>query len=274
MDSAPATSEYTDILYDVSDQVATVTINRPDRLNAFTPHTIKEMTAAIHAAGRDRTVGVIVITGAGERAFSAGGDVQVENELTFMGDDDPGAAFDAIMKDLYQEIRDCLKPVIARVDGYAIGGGHHMHYLCDFTIASDRSIFGQNGPRVASPAEGWMVAQLWTVVGMKRAKEIWLLCRKYSAQQALDWGLVNAVVPPEELDAEVRRWCDELLALSPTVLKILKRSFDDSLASMREQLDRQRILSYVNPNFFESGEQDEGAGAFMEKRRPDFSRFR
>lgn len=271
---AEAASEYTDILYDVDKAVATITINRPKALNAFTPHTIREMTRAMRVAGRDRSVGVIVIRGAGERAFSAGGDVSIEDEATFTGLEDAANAFDNIMKELYREFRDCLKPIIARVDGYAIGGGHHMAYLCDFTIASDRSVFGQNGPRVASPAEGWLVAHLWTVVGMKRAKEIWMLCRRYKAQQALEWGLVNAVVPAEALDAEVRKWADELLALSPTVLKLLKKSFDDSLASVREQMDRFRIQHIVNPGFFASGEQEEGAKAFMEKRAPDFSKYR
>jgi dihydroxynaphthoic acid synthetase len=269
-----AVEEYSDILYRVEDSVATVSINRPDKLNAFTPHTLTELVAAFRAAALDRKVGVIVLTGEGGRAFSAGGDVSIENEETFTGSDDPGAAFDEQVKVLYAAFRDCLKPVIARVDGYAIGGGHHMAYMCDFTVASDRSVFGQNGPRVASPAEGWMIAQLWTVVGMKRAKEIWMLCRRYTAAHALDWGLINAAVPADELDAEVQRWADELLALSPTVLKLLKKSFDDSLAPMREQLDRVCLLNLINPEFFSSGEQDEGATAFMEKRVPDFSAFR
>jgi 1,4-dihydroxy-2-naphthoyl-CoA synthase len=143
-----------------------------------------------------------------------------------------------------------------------------------FTIASDRSTFGQNGPRVASPAEGWLVAQLWSAVGMKRAKEMWMLCRRYTAAQALEWGLINAAVPADQLDAEVRRWADEMMALSPTVLKLLKKSFDDSLAPMREQLDRFRMLDLVNPTFFASGEQSEGANAFLEKRKPDFSSYR
>lgn len=264
---------FTDITYDIEQFVATITIDRPDKLNAFTPHTMRELALAFRDAGRDDAVGVVVLTGAGERAFCAGGDVGVEDQQTFTGDDDPTAAFDELVKDTYREIRECLKPVIARVDGYAIGGGNHMAYNCDFTIASDRSQFGQNGPRVGSPAEGWLVSHLWTVVGMKRAKEIWMLCRRYSAAQALEWGLINAVVSPEDLDAEVRRWADELLALSPTVLQLVKRSFDDSVAPMREQLDRHRILPAVNPGFYESGEQAEGAAAFMEKRRPDFAPF-
>jgi dihydroxynaphthoic acid synthetase len=266
--------DFSDVLYQTEDSVATITINRPSKLNAFTPDTLREMISAFRTATADRTVGVIVLTGAGERAFSAGGDVSVEDEATFTGASSASDAFDQIVKDLYREIRDCLKPVIARVDGYAIGGGHHMAYACDFTLASDRSVFGQNGPRVASPAESWLVSQLWTIVGMKRAKEIWMLCRRYSAQQALDWGLINAAVPAEDLDKEVRRWADELLALSPTVLKLVKKSFDDSLAPMREQQDRYRLLDLVNPGFFDSGEQTEGATAFLEKRTPDFSPYR
>ncbi|GAB6987553.1 enoyl-CoA hydratase-related protein [Nocardioides pyridinolyticus] len=263
-----------DVLYDVQGAVATITINRPSRLNAFTPDTVRRLTNAVEEAGKDGRVGVIVLTGAGDRAFSAGGDVSVEDEQTFTGGDDASAAFDEVMKDLYRAFRDGLKPVIARVDGYAIGGGHHLAYMCDFTIASDRSTFGQNGPRVGSPAEGWLVSHLWMVVGMKRAKEIWMLCRRYSAAQAEQWGLINAAVAPEKLDEEVARWCDELLALSPTVLKLVKKSFDDSWAHVREAQDSHRLLHEVNPQFFASGEQTEGASAFMEKRTPDFSAWR
>lgn len=266
-----AKGSFSDITYEVKDGVATVAINRPEKLNAFTPHTIRELTRALWMAGEDGQVGVIVLTGAGDRAFSAGGDVSVENEETFTAGPD---AFDELVKQLYRAFRDCYKPVIARVNGYAIGGGHHMAYMCDFTVASDKATFGQNGPRVASPAEGWIVSYLWTVVGMKRAKEIWMLCRRYSAQQAYEWGLVNAVVPHDELDDEVQRWCDELLALSPTVLKLVKKSFDDALAPMREQQDRFKVLNQVNPGFFASGEQEEGASAFLQKRSPDFSAWR
>lgn len=262
---------FDDILYTVSDGVARVTINRPTKLNAFTPHTLKELIAAVEEAGRDTTVGVIVLTGTGNRAFCAGGDVSVENEETFTAGPD---AFDALVKELYRVMRDCLKPVIARVNGYAIGGGHHMAYMCDFTIAAEHSVFGQNGPRVASPAEGWLVSYLWSVIGMKRAKEVWMLCRRYTARQAYEWGLANAVVPEAELDSEVQRWCDDLLTLSPTVLKLVKKSFDDSLAAMREQQDSVKLLDLVNPGFFASGEQQEGANAFMEKRKPDFSPWR
>ncbi|MQA24140.1 MAG: 1,4-dihydroxy-6-naphthoate synthase [Micromonosporaceae bacterium] len=267
----PEDHTFTDILYDVEGGVARITINRPDKLNAFTPHTVRELTVAFERAGDDARVGVVVLTGAGERAFCAGGDVSTENEESYLAGAD---SFDNLVKGLYRAIRDCLKPTIARINGYAIGGGHHLAYVCDLSIAAEHAILGQNGPRVASPAEGWIVSHLWTVIGMKRAKEMWLLCRRYSAAQALQWGLVNAVVPMEDLDAEVANWADELLALSPTVLKLLKKSFDDSWSWLREQQDRYSILNQVNPGFFESGEQAEGAAAFLEKRKPDFSGWR
>ena len=260
-----------DVLYSVEDAVATIMINRPRKLNAFTTGTLRRMIRALQDAASDRSVGVVVITGAGDRAFSAGGDVATEDEEAFTSGAD---ALDELNRELYREFRACLKPIIARVNGYAIGGGHHMAYMADFTIASDKSVFGQNGPRVASPAEGWIVSHLWTVLGMKRAKEIWMLCRRYTAQQALEFGLVNAVVPESELDAEVRKWADELLALSPTVLKLIKRSFDDSVEALRGPAERGKLLPSVNPDFFSSGEQQEGATAFMEKRAPDFSAYR
>ena len=271
MEDRMGDQQFSDVLYEVKGAVARVAINRPHTLNAFTIHTVRELTAAFRLAQADADVGVIVLTGVGDRAFCAGGDVGTENGETFSAGAD---SFDAVVKEFYRVIRDCLKPVIARVRGYAIGGGNHIAYMCDFTIASDDSTFGQNGPRVASPAEGWYVSYLWSVVGMKRAKEMWMLCRKYTAQQAYDWGLVNSVVPAEQLDVEVQQWCDELLALSPTVLKTVKKSFDDSWAQTREAQDRFRILDQVNPDFFQSGEQTEGAGAFLEKRQPDFSAWR
>lgn len=262
-------NDFTDVLYTVENRRATITINRPQVLNAFTLHTLQELTTAVLMAGEDPQVGVIVLTGTGDRAFCAGGDVSAESNS--MAEDED--AYPRTNKRLYEAFRVCMKPIIARVNGYAIGGGHHMAYMCDFTVAADHAIFGQNGPRVGSPAEGWIVAHLWTVVGMKRAKEIWMLCRRYSAEQALAWGLINAVVPKEALDGEVDRWCEDILSLSPTVLKLVKRSFDDSLLAMREALDSVSLLKEINPGFVESGEQAEGSRAFMEKRRPDFSRW-
>jgi len=203
------------------------------------------------------------MTGVGDRAFSAGGDVHWEASGGLEGHD----------WHLGQEIVDCPKPVIARVSGYAIGGGHHLAYFCDFTIAADHSIFGQNGPRVGSPAGGYVVSHLASVVGHKRAREIWMLCRRYNAKQALDWGLINAAVPVAELDAEVARWCDELLALSPTVLRTVKASFRNHMQSYMDK-NVSDVLREVSPNYFETGEQQEGAKAFLEKRKPDFKPYR
>jgi dihydroxynaphthoic acid synthetase len=263
---------YTDITYEVDAGVAWIEINRPEKLNAFRIETLRELIDAFGSARDDSDVGVIVLSGVGDRAFSAGGDVATENEEAFTSGDD---SLDEVNKQLYGVFRDTPKPIIAMVHGYAIGGGNHLAYFCDLTIASRTSIFGQNGPRVASPAEGMQVAQAVAVLGIKRAKEMWLVCRKYSAEQALAWGLVNAVVEPEDLKAEVRRWADELLALSPTVLGLVKRSFDEAAEVNLAPFDGGRkLLGEMNPGFFESGEQTEGASAFMEKRAPDFSRWR
>ena len=264
-------ASYADITYEISAGVAWVEINRPEKLNAFRQLTMKEMVGAVERAGADGDCGVIVLSGVGERAFSAGGDVEIENEESFTSGDE---SLDELNKSLYRAFWASPKPIIAMVDGYAIGGGNHLAYFCDLTIASTRSTFGQNGPRVASPAEGWIVSQAAAVLGIKRAKEMWLLCRRYTPQQALEWGLINAVVEPDELRAEVQKWADELLALSPTVLHLVKRSFDESLAPNRDVFDGRKLVDELHPDFFESGEQSEGASAFMEKRRPDFARWR
>ena len=262
---------YADITYEIGSGVAWIEINRPKKLNAFRQLTLREIIDAIERAGADGDCGVIVLSGAGERAFSAGGDVEIEDESAFTSGAD---SLDELTKALYRAFWASPKPIIAMVDGYAIGGGNHLAYFCDLTIATSRSIFGQNGPRVASPAEGWIVTQAAAVLGIKRAKEMWLLCRRHSAQQALEWGLVNAVVEPEELRSEVQRWADELLALSPTVLHLVKRSFDEALTPPREVFDGRKLVDELHPDFFESGEQAEGASAFMEKRKPDFARWR
>ncbi|MBI3031814.1 MAG: enoyl-CoA hydratase/isomerase family protein, partial [Candidatus Rokubacteria bacterium] len=209
---------YQDILYELKGHVARITINRPKQYNAFTGDTLKELTLAFEGAGTDEEVGVIVLTGAGDKAFCAGGDVNWEKE---------GGLERQVLEPytLHLTVSRCPKPVIARVNGYCIGGGNHLAYFCDFTIAAEHAVFGQNGPRVGSPASGAIVSYLTRVVGAKRAREMSMLCRRYTAQQALEMGLVNAVVPMEKLDDEVTRWCDELLALSPTCLKVLKASF-------------------------------------------------
>jgi dihydroxynaphthoic acid synthetase len=267
-------TEYSQILYDVADSVATITINRPDKLNSFTPVTVREMIDAFGRAGEDGSVGVIVLTGAGDRAFCAGGDMNWEKEggLKELRDNKGGG--DDFMVGLYEIMRNCRKPIIARVRGWCIGGGNHLAYHCDFTIASDDSRFGQNGPRVGSPASGAIVSYLIDVVGAKRAREMWMLCRRYSAQDMLAWGLVNSVVPADQLDAEVRQWAEEMLALSPTVLKVIKASFDDHWKPLRDRQIPDTFLEDVNPGFFESGEQQEGATAFLEKRKPDFAPWR
>lgn len=255
--------DYEDLLYRTDNGVATITINRPSRLNAFTGHTLEELRDAFEHAAGDHAVGVVVLTGAGERAFSAGGDVNWEASGGLKGHN----------WHLGRQIIEHPKPVIARVSGYAVGGGNHLAYSCDFTIAAEHSVFGQNGPRVGSPAGGYAVSHAAGILGHKRAREMWMLCRRYTARQMLDWGLVNAVVPQAELDAEVRRWCDELLALSPTCLTTVKTSFR---LHAQHYLDTNvaDVVERVQPHYFETGEQLEGANAFLEKRKPDFSRWR
>lgn len=262
---------YTDITYEVSSGVAWIAINRPEKLNAFRPLTMTEMIDAVHRASGDSACGVIVISGVGDRAFSAGGDIESENEEAFTTGAD---SFDELNKALYHAFMGSPKPIIAMVDGYAIGGGNHLAYFCDLTIASSRSTFGQNGPRVASPAEGIQVGQAIAVLGVKRAKEMWLLCRRLTPETALEWGLINAVVPHEDLKAEVQRWADELMALSPSVLHLVKRTFDEWLGPNRAVFDDRKLIDELHPDFFQSGEQAEGASAFINKRAADFSRWR
>lgn len=258
--------DFKDILFEKHHRVqgaAWITINRPDVMNSFTGDTLTEMRQAVDDSCADPEVGVIVITGAGERAFCAGGDVRWLQEVQT-----EGAA--AAPMDPHSGIEDCLKPVIARVNGYAIGGGNHLAYFADFTIASENATFAQVGPRVGSPAAGHYVANLTHVVGAKKAKEIWMLCRRYDAKQALEMGLVNTVVPFEQLDAEVDAWCKELLAKSPTCLKILKASFREVFRPLRTERD---WVGEISPDFYKSGEADEGKTAFIERREPDFARF-
>jgi 2-ketocyclohexanecarboxyl-CoA hydrolase len=256
-----------EIYYEVKDYVGTITINRQKSLNAFTGDNIVEMQRLLDVASADKNVGVIVLTGAGDRAFCVGGDVNWEK----------GSGGKSGLEDLNftfnRQIVECPKPVIARVSGYAIGGGHHIAYFCDFTIAADHSIFGQNGPRVGSPAGGYIVSHSANVLGHKRARELWMLCRRYNAQQALDWGLVNSVVPKEKLDEEVRKYADELLSLSPTCLRIVKRSFYHHMQPIMAR-DMKELIEEVAQNYFKTEEQQEGANAFLQKRKPDFSRFR
>lgn len=262
---------YQDIIYTVKDFIGTITINRPKTLNAFTGDTILEMQAALKEATEDANVGVIVLTGVGEKAFCVGGDVNWEKGASDQDSSDSG------LKDLdftfNRDLMECPKPIICRVNGYAIGAGNHIAYCCDITIAADHAIMGQNGPRVGSPAGGYIVAHAANSCGQKRAREMWMLCRRYPAKTFLDWGLVNAVVPMDQLDAEVEKWAKEMLALSPTCLKILKRSYYYHAEPILNR-DMNDMIKEIAPNYFETGEQLEGANAFLEKRAPDFSRFR
>jgi 2-ketocyclohexanecarboxyl-CoA hydrolase len=255
--------KYLDIIFEVVNGVATITINRPKRLNALTGVTLNELAHALDRTAMDREIGVIVLTGAGDRAFCAGGDVDWESE----------GGLDGLDYTLGAQIVNHPKPVIARVNGYAIGGGNHLAYICDLTIAAEHSIFGQNGPRLGAPSAGYAVAHAASILGHKRAKEMWMLCRQYSARQALEWGLVNTVVPMAELDTETRRWCDEILSLSPTSLRAVKRSFRQHMNAYLD-LKISDVMQEVAPNYFTSGEQQEGVKAFREKRQPDFSQWR
>lgn len=259
------TQNYGDILYEErADGVARITINRPDRYNSFRGQTVEEMIHAFQRAGWNRRIGVIVLTGAGDKAFCTGGD-QTAHDGQYDGRGTIGLPID----DLQSLIRDVPKPVIARVNGFAIGGGNVLATICDLTIASDKAQFGQVGPKVGSVDPGFGTAYLARIVGEKRAREIWYLCRRYSAQEALALGLVNAVVPHDELEAEVDRWCAEIVARSPTAISLAKRSFNADTESIRgiSSLGMAALSLY-----YDTDESKEGGVAFREKREPDFRR--
>lgn len=261
--------EFQDILYQKHHRVkgaAWITINRPEVRNAFRDQTLREMAKAVEDAVTDPQVGVIVITGAGDKAFCAGADVQ------WLRESQSKSSTGRLELDAHAGLDRCLKPVIARVNGFAIGGGHHMAYFCDFTIAAEHAVFGQVGPRVSSPATGLTVAYLTLVVGAKRAREVWMLARRFTAAQALQMGLVNRVVPVDRLDDEVDQWCREILALSPACLRMLKASFLSMVQSFAGSFRRDWVGEFA-PNFYESGEGNEGKNAFLESRAPDFSKF-
>jgi len=255
-------TDYTDILYTVDRGVATIAINRPDKLNAFRGRTVEDMVHAFNRAAWDDSIGVIVLTGVGERGFCTGGD-----QSTHDGNYDGRGLIGMPVEDLHANIRNAPTPVIARVNGYAIGGGNVLVTLCDLAIAADTAIFGQVGPKMGSVDPGFGTALLSRVVGEKKAREIWFMCRRYTAADALAMGLVNKVVPMADLDAEVRAWCDELLDRSPTALSIAKRSFNadsDNIYGIGA-MGFQALKLYYN-----SDESKEGVKALMEKRKPDF----
>ena len=258
---------YSDILYESAGGVAKVTINRPHVRNAFRPQTIFELSDAFSRARENPHIGVVILTGAGEKAFCSGGDQKVRGDGGYLGED--GVPRLNVL-DLQRQIRTLPKPVIAMVAGYAIGGGHVLHLVCDLTIAADNAVFGQTGPIVGSFDAGYGATLLARVVGHKKAREIWYLCRQYTAAEALEMGLVNKVVPIAHLEDETVQWADEILKKSPTALRFLKAAFNadtDGLAGIQQLAGDATLLFYLTE------EAKEGRQAFLEKRQPDFSKF-
>ena len=259
--------EFSDILYHKNDGIAKITINRPQMRNAFTPLTVDEMMQALNDARNDDTIGVIILTGAGDRAFCSGGDQKIRGNS---GYSDKQGVERLNVLDFQRQIRTCPKPVIAMVAGYAIGGGHVLHLMCDLTIAADNAIFGQTGPKVGSFDGGYGASYMARIVGQKKAREIWYLCRQYDAKQALEMGLVNTVVPLEDLEKETVKWCREILANSPIAIRCLKAALN---ADCDGQAGLQELAGNATMLFYMTEEGQEGRNAFVEKRKPDFSKF-
>jgi naphthoate synthase len=264
----PGGGDYEDVRYELAEGIAKITIDRPEVRNAFRPETLIEMSDALERAREDTDVGVIVLTGEGPLAFCSGGDQRVRGDTGYVPDGARVGRFH--VTDLHVQMRRTPKPIVAMVAGYAIGGGHVLHVVCDLTIAADNARFGQTGPKVGSFDGGYGASLLAAQVGQKKAKEIWFLCRQYSADEALAMGLVNAVVPLEELEEETVGWCREMLRLSPFALRLLKASFnasEDGFAGL------QQLAHDANLLFYASDEAREGREAYKEKRRPDFGKF-
>jgi naphthoate synthase len=258
---------FADILYHKAEGIAKITINRPRVRNAFRPRTVVEMMRALDDARDDQAIGVVILTGAGDKAFCSGGDIGVRGDDGYR--DETGMHRLNVL-DFQRQIRTCPKPVIAMVAGYAIGGGHVLHLLCDLTIAAENARFGQTGPRVGSFDGGYGASYMARIVGQKKAREIWFLCRQYDARQALAMGLVNTVVPLERLEAETVAWCREILANSPLAIRCLKAALNadcDGQAGLQELAGNATLLFYM------SEEGQEGRNAYLEKRKPDFSKF-
>jgi naphthoate synthase len=267
-----ASGEYSDIRYETAGGIAKLTIDRPEVRNAFRPHTLIELSEALERAREDTSVGVVVLTGNGPLAFCSGGDQNVRGDSGYLAEDEAGRSGIGRfhVTDLHVQMRRLPKPLVAMVAGYAVGGGHVLHIVCDLTIAADNARFGQTGPRVGSFDGGFGAGLLADLVGPKKAKEIWFLCRRYDAREALEMGLVNAVVPLEELERETVRWCREMLDLSPFALRLLKASFnaaEDGLTGI------QQLAHDANLLFYMSEEAQEGRDAYREKREPDFGKF-
>jgi naphthoate synthase len=264
--------DYTDIIYEVGEGIARITINRPEVRNAFRPQTLFELERAFSVARDDISVGAIILTGAGPDAFCSGGDQKIRGNDGYIGDDEVAKQGVGRLNvlDLQIQIRRLPKPVIAQIAGYAIGGGHILHLVCDLSIAGDNARFGQTGPMVGSFDGGYGSSLLARTIGIKRAKEVWFLCRQYDAQTAYDWGLVNTVVPLADLEKETIAWCRQILTLSPMALRMLKAGFnaaEDGLAGVQQLAGDATMLFYM------SEEGQEGRNAFVEHRKPDFSKF-
>ena len=260
---------YVDIIYAKADEgIAKIVINRPEVRNAFRPETVREMLSAFADARDDPDIGVVILTGQGREAFCSGGDQRVRGDGGYVGGD--GVPRLNVL-DLQRQIRTLPKPVVAMVAGFAIGGGHVLHMICDITIAADNARFGQTGPRVGSFDGGYGASYMARIVGQKKAREIWFLCRQYDAREALEMGLVNRVVPYEQLEAETVQWCREMLANSPIALRCLKAALNadcDGQAGLQELAGNATLLYYL------SAEGQEGRNAFLEKRKPDFRKFK
>ena len=260
---------YTDIKYVKSEEgIAKITINRPEVRNAFRPLTVREMRSALEDSREDTNIGVIILTGEGDKAFCSGGDQRVRGDSGYKDNETGHSRLNVL--DFQREIRSCPKPIVAMVAGYAIGGGHVLHVMCDLTIAADNAIFGQTGPKVGSFDAGYGSSYLARIVGQKKAREIWFLCRQYNAQQALDMGLVNSVVPLENLEEETLQWSREMLNNSPMALRCLKSAMD---ADCDGQAGIQELAGNATMLFYMSEEGQEGRNAYLEKRKPDFSQF-
>jgi naphthoate synthase len=259
---------YTDIRYHKFEGIAKITIKRPDVRNAFRPLTVQEMSQALHDARMDPEIGVIILTGEGDKAFCSGGDQKLRGDAGYK--DDQGVNHLNVL-DFQRQMRTCPKPIIAMVAGYAIGGGHVLHLMCDLTIAADNAVFGQTGPKVGSFDGGYGSAYMARIVGQKKAREIWFLCRQYNARQALEMGLVNTVVPLERLEEETVQWCREILANSPMAIRCLKAAMN---ADCDGQAGLQELAGNATMLFYMSEEGQEGRNAFNEKRPPDFTKFK
>jgi naphthoate synthase len=264
--------DFEDILYERAEGIAKITINRPEVRNAFRPHTLAELREAFVLARDDLEVAAIIFTGAGDEAFCSGGDQRIRGDDGYIGDDEVAQRGVGRLDvgDLHVQIRRTPKPVVAAVAGYAVGGGHILHLVCDLTIAADNARFGQTGPRVGSFDGGFGAALLARNVGVKKAKEVWFLCRLYDAQEALDMGLVNTVVPVADLERETVAWCREMASLSPLALRLLKSSFnaaEDGLTGLQQLSHDATLLFYMTE------EGQEGRNAYVEHRKPDFDKY-